>query len=61
MPPIMLIQHGEKMTKLCAVGLRPCPESPGKLLPGRCDLAAAGRLQLPQPLADRQLCLLVAF
>ena len=23
MSPIMLIQHGEKMTKLCAVGLRP--------------------------------------
>jgi hypothetical protein len=62
MPPIMLIQHGKKMTKLCAVGLRPLTlRTLRYLLPGRCDLATIGRLQKPQPLADHLLCLLVAF
>jgi hypothetical protein len=62
MSPSMLIQHGKKMTKLCAVGLRPLTlNAPRYLLPGRCDLATVGGLQQLQPLADRLLRFLVAF
>jgi hypothetical protein len=32
---MMLIQHGEKMTKLCAAGLRPSREAAKYLSPGR--------------------------
>jgi hypothetical protein len=58
----MLIQHGKKMTKLCAVGLRALIlRALRHLLAGRCDLATVGRLQQLQPLADRLLRPLVAF
>lgn len=76
----MLIQHGKKMTKLCArasgltchalvfKALELSMEPLGTLgaplrylLPGRCDLATVGRLQLPQPLANRPLRVLIAL